>query len=211
MDSDDFDEDNQQSPIALNKYLYVDANPANLIDPAGNQGIEDISLALLAVDLIDLFSTIEQPRGGTIFQVLQPSDVSININRKTTTALTTMGTLSVAVGGHVQFNGFSLEPSGTNGSNRLNSGPYPASVYSSPHFGFNVLLLSNTDPMTDVEIHPGNTWQDTRGCILPGTVQSLNYVGNSRLAFNTIMNLVTNTQQLNASKGRSTAITVTIQ
>ena len=52
---------------------------------------------------------------------------------------------------------------------------------------------------------------DTRGCILPGTTQQLNYVGNSRTAFNTIMQIVATTQESDAENGEQTTITVNIQ
>jgi RHS repeat-associated protein len=140
------------------------------------------------------------------------SDILITINRNRTTQQSTMGTLTVAVDGSVQFQGYSLEPSGTQGSNRLPTGSYDASVYQSPRLGGqDVLLLQDTDPMTFVEIHPGNYPKDTHGCILPGTTQKRDYVGNSRTAFSNIMNIVNSTQSSDQKTGEQTTITVTIQ
>ena len=60
-------------------------------------------------------------------------------------------------------------------------GIYDASVYPSPRLdGEAVLLLGNTGLMTAVEIHPGNIPKDTKGCILPETTQSKDFVGNSQ-------------------------------
>jgi len=140
------------------------------------------------------------------------SDILININRTATTPLSTMGSLIVSVDGDVQFAGYTLEPSGSQGASRLSPGEYDASVYASPRLGGrDVLLLHHTDPMTFVEIHPGNYPRDTRGCILPGTTQSKDYVGNSRPAFNTIMNIVNSTERSDAANGEQTTITVIIK
>ena len=140
------------------------------------------------------------------------SDVLITVNRTTNTGQSTMGTLTVTVnGGDPQFQGYSLEPSGTSGPQLLPVGTYGASVYDSPRLGMNVLLLNNTSPMTGVEIHPGNYPSDTHGCILPGTSQSNNFVGNSRAAFNTLMGIVNATQASDSASGQTTTITVKVR
>lgn len=44
-------------------------------------------------------------------------------------------------------------------------------------------LLLNVPGYDGIRLHPGNSEQDSLGCILPGTVYSDNFVGNSRAAF----------------------------
>jgi len=51
-------------------------------------------------------------------------------------------------------------------------GVYPVTLYSSPHFNRSVLRLSDVPGRTDIEIHPGNTLADTKGCILVGKGRS---------------------------------------
>ena len=153
--------------------------------------------------------------GGNPLSRIDPlglSDIVITVNRTTTTNTSTMGAMSLTVNGQSQFQGYSLEPSGTGGTNRLSPGVYGASVYASPRLaGQNVLLLNNTAPMTFVKMHPGNTPSDTHGCILPGTTQPRNFVGGSRNAFNRIMNIINNTQQSDATSGQPTTIRVQVQ
>jgi len=43
---------------------------------------------------------------------------------------------------------------------------------------------------TGVRIHPGNTDKDTHGCLLPGTTKGDDFVGNSRSAFQKLMELI---------------------
>ncbi len=139
------------------------------------------------------------------------SEINITINRTETTSQTTMGTLEVTVNGHAKFQGYSLEPSGSNRYRRLPTGDYGAYVYFSPHFHKNVLRLRGTAPMTGVEIHPGNIWKDTHGCILPGRTQSKDFIGQSRNAFNAIMGIVNRTQQADAKSNQQTTIRIHIQ
>lgn len=61
-------------------------------------------------------------------------------------------------------------------------GTYPVVLYQSPTHGL-VPLLQNIPDFSMVEIHPGNDPADTRGCILPGSSYTDNWVGDSRAAF----------------------------
>lgn len=66
-------------------------------------------------------------------------------------------------------------------------GFYQVDLYHSPHFGFDVPRLLNVPDRTDIEIHPGNTFVDTHGCILVGQERAADFVGKSRMAFDALM------------------------
>lgn len=136
------------------------------------------------------------------------SDIVVTVTRTVTTDTSTMGTMTVSVNGKVEFGGYSLERAAT----RIPLGEYRADVYSSPHFkGMEVLHLESVPDKSGIEIHPGNTYKDSRGCILPGTSQRTNFVGNSRDAFNDIMRIVNSTIQSDLTHMEPTTIRVNIQ
>jgi RHS repeat-associated protein len=209
MDSVEGDAD---SPISLHKYMYVGNEPVLRLDPGGNQfDIASIGLEIVAFEVLSSVTTVHA--GGLFTKIQQASNILIDINRTQRTAYTTMGILTVvAADRNVRFNGFSLEPSGTNASPRLDPGSYGASVIRSPTHPshWTVLLLSGTEPLTDIEIHPGNVWQNTVGCILPGMTQSTDQVGGSDQALTIILEIITTTQRQAAAYGQS-KITVTIR
>jgi Family of unknown function (DUF5675) len=62
-------------------------------------------------------------------------------------------------------------------------GTYSVGVYPSPHFGRLMPLLSGIPGRSDIEIHWGNYPDNTRGCILLGSERELNFVSDSRKAF----------------------------
>lgn len=51
--------------------------------------------------------------------------------------------------------------------------------------------IQDVPERTYIMIHPGNTTDDTEGCLLPGLTQTIHdnqlFVGNSRAAFNQLM------------------------
>lgn len=51
---------------------------------------------------------------------------------------------------------------------RIPPGIYEAEKYNSPRFKRIVILLKGVPGRTSIEIHPGNTMNDTTGCILVG-------------------------------------------
>lgn len=62
-------------------------------------------------------------------------------------------------------------------------GEYKVIVNQSNRFKRLLPLLLNVSNFEGVRIHSGNSNHDTEGCILVGTTRSLDYIGNSRLAF----------------------------
>lgn len=71
-------------------------------------------------------------------------------------------------------------------------GTYKAELIHSPRFKKDLYVLNNVPDRSMVEIHIGNTINDTHGCILLGTQYSLTQYGiiGSVLAFNSFMGLV---------------------
>ena len=63
------------------------------------------------------------------------------------------------------------------------TGRYEVTVTYSPHFKRNLPLLNDVPGYLGVRIHPGNTAEDTDGCILPGWNKQKGMVLNSRKAF----------------------------
>lgn len=95
------------------------------------------------------------------------------------------GTLGILWNGWWPFC-LTLEP-----VNPIPVGTYPISVYMSPKNGFNVYLLSDVPGYDMIEIHPGNTYADTAGCILVGNeiglVNNVYAVMNSKKVFDNLM------------------------
>jgi RHS repeat-associated protein len=174
-------EDRLVSHVSQNLYAYAENDPAVLGDPLGL------------------------------------STVHINIVRTYQNNVAITDTLTVSVdGGPIQFQGYSLEPSGElpGSSQPIEVGMYTASVYQSPRLGYPDLLLQ-VPGRTGIEIHIGDYPRNTEGCILPGTTmgQNSNFntsVGHSTQAFNSIMNIVSATQQTDESNGEQTTIVVNI-
>lgn len=64
------------------------------------------------------------------------------------------------------------------------TGSYTVSVYFSPHAGHLLPLLENVSDREMIEIHCGNKYSDSKGCILVGLEHNTDMIWNSRLAFN---------------------------
>ena len=65
-------------------------------------------------------------------------------------------------------------------------GMYDVDVTMSNRFKTELPLLLNVPGFEGIRIHPGNTVNDTEGCLLPGLDRLAKGVGRSRLAFNTL-------------------------
>jgi len=107
--------------------------------------------------------------------------VNLLVERDTYRSYSTEGKLSI----DGVFECFTLElplGDGMPGS-AVPEGTYAVIVYPSPHFGRLMPLLSGVPGRSDIEIHFGNYPDNTRGCILLGESRGLNFVSDSRQAF----------------------------
>ena len=82
--------------------------------------------------------------------------------------------------------GVTLEPEFRSGK-LIPAGTYRARIYNSPKFVRTVILLSNVPGFDAMEIHVGNTKDDTKGCILVGAHQSGNGISDSSNTLNDIL------------------------
>jgi hypothetical protein len=62
-------------------------------------------------------------------------------------------------------------------------GEYKVIINQSNRFKRLLPLLLNVPNFEGVRIHAGNSNHDTEGCVLVGTTRTIDYIGNSRLAF----------------------------
>lgn len=66
------------------------------------------------------------------------------------------------------------------------AGTYKVIINQSNRFKRLLPLLIDVPGFVGVRIHPGNTAENTEGCILVGQSKSDDFIGNSRLAFDTL-------------------------
>ena len=62
-------------------------------------------------------------------------------------------------------------------------GVYIVGITLSNRFKKMLPILMNVPNFEGIRIHPGNSNHDTEGCILVGTTRSVDFIGNSRKAF----------------------------
>jgi Family of unknown function (DUF5675) len=69
------------------------------------------------------------------------------------------------------------------GRTAVPTGRYEVRITQSPRFKRELPLLLNVPGYEGVRIHPGNTADDTEGCLLPGTIRGADKVMFSKAAF----------------------------
>lgn len=73
------------------------------------------------------------------------------------------------------------------GKTAISYGKYEVVITRSPRFKKDMPLLLNVPGFEGVRIHAGNTAKDTEGCILVGMTKSDDFIGGSKMAFETLM------------------------
>ena len=63
------------------------------------------------------------------------------------------------------------------------AGLYQVIITYSPTFKREMPLLVGVPGFEGIRIHPGNSADDTSGCLIPGRTHSVDWVGQSRLAY----------------------------
>lgn len=69
-------------------------------------------------------------------------------------------------------------------------GLYRVTLTHSQRFNRILPLVNDVPGFTGIRIHPGNTFEDTDGCLLPGYEKNGEAVGRSRLAFEELFTLM---------------------
>lgn len=76
------------------------------------------------------------------------------------------------------------------GQTAIPLGRYRIIINKSARFKKDLPLLLNVPQFEGIRIHSGNYAEDTEGCILTGLTKGIDYVGQSRAAFNDIFNAI---------------------
>lgn len=66
------------------------------------------------------------------------------------------------------------------------AGHYPVDITYSPRFKRDLPLIENVPDFVGIRIHPGNTADDTEGCILVGRGIKPDFITESKLAFDAL-------------------------
>ena len=76
------------------------------------------------------------------------------------------------------------------GETAIDKGTYQVVVTYSNAFKQNMPLLLNVPKFQGIRIHSGNTAKNTLGCILVGQTRSVDFIGNSRLAYKSLFSKI---------------------
>ena len=117
--------------------------------------------------------------------------MNLLVNRTTRTAYSTIGDFSV----NGQRFSYCLEPTDRGltagmtpqqvaalkvpGKTCIPPGTYSVTIYFSPSHQGQVPLVNNVPGFDNIEIHTGNYPKDTKGCLLLGSTESTDFIGNS--------------------------------
>lgn len=125
--------------------------------------------------------------------------MKIEIKRNKSIAGTTIGRLYI----DGKFECYTLEdqvrPAGEKvyGKTAIPAGTYKVIINRSNRFKRNLPLLLNVPNFEGVRIHPGNSKENTEGCILPGLSVRADqqWVSNSRVAFERLFSKMLSAEQ----------------
>lgn len=111
-------------------------------------------------------------------------DTQLLLKREIFTQNSTIGRLFIGD----QFECFVLEdrvrPAKIKHETAIPAGKYQVVLAFSNRFQKVLPRLLNVPNYDGILIHPGNTAADTSGCLLPGRTRNVDFVGDSRTAFN---------------------------
>jgi RHS repeat-associated protein len=144
------------------------------------------------------------------------SDITIHIRRIRETANSTIGILTVTNSANSSsLAGFTLElPDRNNRPNesRILAGTYDAqrTTRDAEHDHAPTIRLEDRNDRTNILMHPGNTADDTQGCILSGTTAGEDRVNNSTLMQSQVIEHVDAVTQIDRANGEQTNIRVQI-
>lgn len=114
--------------------------------------------------------------------------MDLKLIRKSFSENSTIGDL--LVDGHYEC--YSLEdkvrPVKIKGMTAIPAGAYEVVINYSQRFGKLLPLLLNVPNFDGIRIHAGNTHLDTEGCILVGKSKHIDFIGESREAFEALFN-----------------------
>jgi len=124
--------------------------------------------------------------------------MELTLNRKTRTQVSTIGELNI----DGKFECFILEDRDrglqptmslseinnlkVHGETCIPPGRYEIVISFSDRFNKLLPLLLDVPCFAGIRIHSGNAAKDTEGCLLPGQTKGTDFVGGSRLAFNSL-------------------------
>jgi hypothetical protein len=91
------------------------------------------------------------------------------------------------------------------GQTAIPLGRYEVKITHSPRFGCDVPLLLNVPGYEGVRVHPGNTADDTEGCLLVGQSRGADRIDASRAAYNALF------PKLKAALDRGEHIFITLE
>lgn len=122
--------------------------------------------------------------------------MELTLNRTKLLPTSTLGTLNV----DGIFFCYTLErptsDSGGEAPYSIPSGEYVVAMRWSPRHNMNVPGIMDVPGRTDIEIHPANYPSQLLGCVAVGHTQDTDYVGESVLAFQALMEKIQNEKDL---------------
>jgi Family of unknown function (DUF5675) len=116
--------------------------------------------------------------------------MKITVQRDTYHLTCTMGEMTIDT--VPSFKAYTLElprGSGLPGS-CIPAGTYKVGIYPSPHFKRMMPLIEGIPGRSEIEIHWGNFPRNTEGCILVGTVRTLDAILDTKAKFDELFPLI---------------------